>query len=45
MPDGSRLIEARLRGSRDEPEQLGEQLARALTVRGAREILDSLAEA
>jgi hydroxymethylbilane synthase len=45
MPDGSRLIEARLGGSRDEPEQLGEQLARALTARGAREILDSLAEA
>jgi len=42
-PDGSRLLTAGVEGSADEPERVGEALARDLLGRGAAEILASLA--
>ena len=44
-PDGSRLLSARADGGVDDPERLGEALARDLYRRGAAAILASLAEA
>lgn len=44
-PDGSRFLAARADGGMDDPERLGETLARELYRRGAAEILASLATA
>jgi hydroxymethylbilane synthase len=41
MPDGSESIRDSLKGSPDDAERLGEELASRLLVRGARELLDA----
>jgi hydroxymethylbilane synthase len=41
-PDGSRIVHAEARGSAQEPERIGEQLAQMLLARGADTILASL---
>lgn len=42
LPDGSRIARAEVEGGRDEPEQLGLQLAEALRAQGAEAILAAL---